>query len=185
VNLQIADDLPGIGSTQVQINPDGSFLLQDVVPGARYRVTMGNIQNSGAYLFAGRYGEENPLSAPFVIPGENGPLLQHQNGFSPGRVETVVLDRDRAQPGILTVLVPHDRGRFDLYRTTNSNTEGRVAFSNVTPGDYKVFAWEEVKTGAWQDPLYMEKFEDKGRLVHVDKAGSSNETVQVIRAEGY
>jgi hypothetical protein len=94
------------------------------------------------------------------------------------------MDRDKPQQGVFTVLIPHDRGRFDLYKTTNSGADGKVSFSNVPPGDYKIFAWEEVKQRAWQDPLYMEKFEDMGRLIHVEKAGSSSENVQVIKAEG-
>jgi hypothetical protein len=93
-----------------------------------------------------------------------------------------VVDRDKPQRGILTVLVPKDRGRIDLYRTANSGADGKVSFSNVAPGDYKVFAWEEVKEGAWQDVLYMEKFEDKGRLVHIEKAGALTETIDVIKS---
>jgi hypothetical protein len=92
------------------------------------------------------------------------------------------MDRDKPQQGIITVLVPQDRGRLDLYKTANSGAEGKVSFANVPPGDYKIFAWEEVKQGAWQDALYMEKFEEKGRLVHVEKAGASNENIAVIKS---
>jgi hypothetical protein len=74
-------------------------------------------------------------------------------------------------------------GRIDLYRTSNSGAEGKISFANVPPGDYKLFAWEEIKQGAWQDVAYMEKFEDKGRLVHIEKAGASNETIQVIKSD--
>jgi hypothetical protein len=31
----------------------------------------------------------------------------------------------------------------------------------------------------------MEAFEDKGRPIHVDKAGALTETIQVIKSEGY
>jgi uncharacterized surface anchored protein len=81
------------------------------------------------------------------------------------------------------VLVPSERGRVDLYRNTNSDKDGKVAFANVPPGDYKVFAWEEVQTGAWHDPVFMEKHEDRGRLVHIEKAGAMTENVQIVRSE--
>jgi hypothetical protein len=181
IQLQSADNLD-IRNAQVRVSSTGSFILQDVVPGARYRVSL-NVP-SGGYVIAARYGEENPLNSPITVEDEATPL-QLQLGFTPGRIDAVVMEGDKPLQGVLTVLVPHDRGRFDLYRTTNSAAEGKVSFSNVPPGDYKVFAWEEVKEGAWQDPLFMEKFEDKGRTIHFDNLGSSSENVQLIKAEGY
>jgi hypothetical protein len=86
-------------------------------------------------------------------------------------------------PGVITVLVPSARGRVDLYQTANSNKDGKVTFSNVPPGDYKLFAWEEIQSGAWYDPVLMEKFEDKGRLIHLEKAGAVTENVQMVRSE--
>jgi hypothetical protein len=182
VQLQSADELPGVGNVQAQVSQDGSFVLRDVAPGARYRVRMTNIP-SGGYLLAARVGGENPLSQPVAMQG--GVPLQLQIGFAAGRIEASVMELDKPVSGIVTVLVPNDRGRIDLYRTANSAKDGKVAFANIPPGDYKLFAWEEVKTGAWQDPIYMEAFEDKGRPIHVDKAGALTETIQVIKSEGY
>jgi hypothetical protein len=57
-----------------------------------------------------------------------------------------------------------------------------VAFSNVPPGDYKLFAWETVKQGAYQDATFMERFEDRGHAVRVEKGGlASDSHLQVIR----
>jgi hypothetical protein len=132
----------------------------------------------------GRYGNENALSSPITIDSEET-MLQIQIGFTPGKIDATVMDQGKPLTGVRTVLVPNDRGRFDLYRPANSGADGKVTFDNVPPGDYKIFAWEEVKERAWQDPVYMEKFEDKGRLVPVGKAGSVSESIQVIKAEGY
>jgi hypothetical protein len=181
VQLQAVDDLPGAGNAQGQVNADGSFRIENVVPGALYRINVPNIQGNG-YLLAGRYGGVNALSAPFAIADEGTPL-QLQIGFAPGRIDTVVKDADKVVPGAVTVLVPSERGRVDLYRNTNSDKDGKVAFANVPPGDYKVFAWEEVQTGAWHDPVFMEKHEDRGRLVHIEKAGAMTENVQIVRSE--
>jgi hypothetical protein len=183
IQLELVDELPNVNQGQAvraTINPvDLTFVADNIIPGARYRVRMQNV--NGMYLQAGLYGGENALTAPIVIENE-GTSLQLQLGFAPGKIEGTVVDRDKPQRGILTVLVPKDRGRIDLYRTANSGADGKVSFSNVAPGDYKVFAWEEVKEGAWQDVLYMEKFEDKGRLVHIEKAGALTETIDVIKS---
>src|SRR6185295_11066206 len=96
------------------VNPDGSFVLENVAPGVRYRIRMPNIP-SGGYLLNGALGKTNALNEPVVF--EDGVTLQLQIGFAPGRVEAIVLDRDLPQSGLMTVLVPNDRGRLDLYRT--------------------------------------------------------------------
>ncbi|HEX5000609.1 MAG TPA: hypothetical protein VFY29_20465, partial [Terriglobia bacterium] len=180
IQLDTVDDLPS-GNARAQVNADGSFRIENVIPGAQYRVNMSSIQGGG-YLQAGRYGGVNALNAPFAIADEGTPL-QLQIGFTPGRIEAVVKEGDTIVPGALTALIPNDRGRIDLYRTVNSDKDGKVAFSDVPPGDYKLFAWEEIQSGAWQDPVVMERFEDRGRVVHVEKAGSSSENIQIVRSE--
>jgi hypothetical protein len=180
VQIQLVDDLPFGGNISAQVGADGAFQLENVVPGAQYRVTLNSV--SGSYLLAGRYGGANALSAPFVATDSVG-SLQLQIGFGPGRLETVIKNGDKPVPGALAVLIPSDRGRYDLYRTANSDKDGKIAFANVTPGDYKVFAWEEIQQGAWQDPYVMEKYEDRGRPVHIDKAGALKEEVQIVRSE--
>jgi hypothetical protein len=76
------------------------------------------------------------------------------------------------------VLVPNvARKRFDLYRSVVTGADGRFRFQNLTPGDYKLFAWDDVETGAWQDPDFIRAFESKGVLVRL--AEKSNEDVQL------
>lgn len=76
------------------------------------------------------------------------------------------------------VLVPNvARKRFDLYRSVVTGADGRFRFQNLPPGDYKLFAWDDVETGAWQDPEFIRAFESKG--VPVRLAGKSNEDVQL------
>src|SRR5262252_6096534 len=35
-----------------------------------------------------------------------------------------------------------------LVLPVNYGSDGRFAFNNVTPGNYKLFAWEEIQTGS-------------------------------------
>ena len=52
------------------------------------------------------------------------------------------------------VLVPSEprRERSDLYKIGTSNESGTVHFSSVAPGDYKVFAWDNVPVDAGSMP---------------------------------
>jgi hypothetical protein len=183
VRLNPVDDLSNRpAAPQARVNPDGSFLVPDVVVGTQYRLSVDNIGNGG-YLMAGLYGGANALNGALDVQSE-GIAIQLQLGFSPGRVEAVVLDRDQPVPGALAVLVPRERGRIDLYRTANAGADGRVSFANVPPGDYKLFAWEDVLQGAWQDTRYMERFEDKGSPIRIEKAGTVTATLQIIKQAG-
>ena len=107
-----------------------------------------------------------------------------QVGFSPGRVDGVVNDnRDQPYPGVNCVLVPAARNRIDLYKTASTDQYGRFTFSNVVPGDYKVFAWEDIPQGAYMDAAYVARFEDRGIAAHVEKGAGVSVQVRVIPSE--
>jgi 5-hydroxyisourate hydrolase-like protein (transthyretin family) len=76
------------------------------------------------------------------------------------------------------VLVPTNaRRRASLYKSVVTGTNGRFRFQEVPPGDYKVFAWDDVETGAWQNAEFIRQYESKGSPVRI--AGTGKEDVQV------
>ena len=82
-------------------------------------------------------------------------------GSNPGILEGRVVD-DRQQPVSRTaVVLIHDNGlRYRVNeKSTFSDASGRYEFQNVPPGNYKLFAWQRVEPGAWQDPDFMRPFE--------------------------
>jgi len=80
-------------------------------------------------------------------------------------------------------LVPEGarRNRFDLYRTTSTDAAGRFHSEGVPPGDYRVFAWDDIETGAWMDPDYLRRFEDRGRPLRISEGGTANLELRVIQ----
>jgi hypothetical protein len=163
------------------VSESGAFVLRDVA-GARYRVSVSGA-SGGAYVIDAKYGGFSVLAEPAQMDTEGIPL-QILIGFSPGKVETVVENGGRPFAGATVVLIPATRSRTDLYRTARSGSDGKTAFSNVPPGDYKIFAWETVKQNAYQNASFMDRYEDRGHLVHVDKGGTATDThLQVIRSE--
>jgi protocatechuate 3,4-dioxygenase beta subunit len=166
------------------VSSDGSFVFRDVIPDARYRVMFNGIdqRNIVGYFEGGRYGSINPLAVPVTVRQDQA-KLQLQMSFSLGRVEVMVMDRQKPGAGVLTVLAPAIRSSLALYHAALSDANGRVAFSNVKPGDYKVFAWEDVRPGNGYSPGLMAQFEDQGRPVHVERSGRVTETVEVMRVD--
>ena len=74
------------------------------------------------------------------------------------------------------------RLRTELYKSTPTDQYGRFNFATVPPGGYKVFAWEEIPNGAYMDPEYIRRFEERGRVVKVDSAATVDSQVSVITA---
>jgi hypothetical protein len=85
-----------------------------------------------------------------------------------GRLEGRVLNRDKQpEKNVPVVLVPANRSRKDLFQKTSSDANGRFKFDGILPDQYKVFAWEDVVAGAWQDPDFLRAFEPRGVTVNI------------------
>jgi hypothetical protein len=84
-----------------------------------------------------------------------------------------------AAPGATVVLIPELklRARNDLFKTATTDQTGHFEFTSVTPGEYKVFAWDDVEPGIWNDPEFLKEHEKKGEPVTVGSKG--HETVKV------
>jgi hypothetical protein len=54
---------------------------------------------------------------------------------------------------------------------------GRFTIKSVDPGEYKVFAWEDVETGAYMDPEFVKPVEGQGESVTIRE--SSRESLQL------
>src|SRR6185369_10973502 len=104
-------------------------------------------------------------------------------GADGGRIDGTATDasgaRGHAFPGAQVVLVPNAerRGHPDQYRAVSSDEEGKFEIRGIPPGDYQLFAWENVEERAWLNSEFMMKFFDTGLPVSVP-AKSSN-TVQL------
>jgi hypothetical protein len=61
-----------------------------------------------------------------------------------------------------------------------SDTSGRFEFRNVPPGNYKLFAWESIDRGAWQDPEFMRAFETRGVPVRIEEGVRASVNVRMI-----
>ena len=165
-----------------EVAADGTFTLRDV--GAmEYRIRVMGLPQ-GAYIQAGRIDTTDALNAPFSVDNQ-GSQLQLQLGFAPGRVSGTVSD-DRGAPasGVQAVLVPDEarRGRNDAYFAATTDRNGQYAFSNVPPGRYKLFAWEDVPAGAYQYPDFIRRYEDRGQTITVNANGAITADGRLIPA---
>jgi len=57
----------------------------------------------------------------------------------------------------VVVLVPDAprRERLMLFKTTTADTMGHFSITGIAPGEYKLFAWEQIEESAYQDPEFL------------------------------
>ena len=77
----------------------------------------------------------------------------------------VARHRDEQPATAATVaLVPDEprRAQTRLYKGITTDQYGRFTIKGIAPGGYKLFAWEVVEEGAYQDPDFLKPFEVLG-----------------------
>ena len=67
--------------------------------------------------------------------------------------------------------------RKDMNKLVTTDVNGNFTLHGLPPGEYKIFAWEEVETNAWMDRDYRQPFETQSASAKVD--ASTTPTVQL------
>ena len=97
-----------------------------------------------------------------------------------GQITGAVYDSDNALfLGAQVTLVPEgvNRSRVDHYRTAVSTKDGTFILRGIIPGEYRLFAWEDIEPFAYFDPGVVKQYEAAGKAVRIQE--SSNESVEV------
>ena len=58
-----------------------------------------------------------------------------------------------------------------FYRSATTDAAGGFTFKSLTPGEYRVYSWEEAEYGAWMDPDFMKPLESRGEAVSIQEGG--------------
>jgi protocatechuate 3,4-dioxygenase beta subunit len=164
---------------------DGSFKLQGVTPGD-YLPFLTFKAPGDIYLKAIRLGSLDvrdgvhldgpPAQQLELVAGANGAIVEG----------TVVNDKQQPVAGVSVVLVPdvYLRKRPTLYKFTTTDAAGAFRIQAIAPGDYKLFAWEEVEQGAWQDPDFLRIHETRGKAVTLREGTAERLQISPIPSTG-
>ena len=176
INLQPPHRAPHLGNLSTEVNADGSFLLKDLAPMV-YEVATNRV--AGVYLKSLRMGDKQ-LADLRVDLASKLPPLTIVLGADVGEVEGSVKNA-KGEPVVrarVTVIAYGDHsGRIDLSRIGFTDDKGEFKIKDVAPGEYKVFAWEDVPVGAPQDPEFRKPFEKQAVTIRMQPSG--HEKVQV------
>jgi 5-hydroxyisourate hydrolase-like protein (transthyretin family) len=74
------------------------------------------------------------------------------------------------------VLIPEPKFRDQMERFQDVATDqyGRFLLKDIPPGQYQVFAWDDVEEGSWFDPDFLKKYEKAGEAVTVKAKQTEN-----------
>jgi hypothetical protein len=149
----------------------------------------------GAAILAscGLFGQTAPPPPAFEVAPVKPAVLWERPGISGGQevvlradvhlveVSIVATDAKGARAEGLTaadfrvltlVPVPPRPGIRRLYPTVKADETAAFRFPSVTPGSYKVYAWEDIESSAHWDVDFIRPFESRGEPIQVDEGGS-------------
>jgi hypothetical protein len=176
--------MPFGGGASASPKEDGNFRLANVSPD-KYRVRLYGLPED-FYLKGIRMGDEDVLENGLDLSSAAAGSIQILLSPQGGQIEGVVHGSNQ-QPvaGATVVLVPESRKRSQdhLYAQGTTDQYGRFRLRGIAPGDYKLFAWEDVEPGEWQDPDFLKRFESRGESFSINENGHENAQLKLIASQ--
>jgi hypothetical protein len=137
------------------------------------------------YVSDVRLGPISVFDTGFEVGREPLAPLQVSLRSGAGTVEGVVRDRsNRPVPNATVVVVPPDARRENraLYKTATSDASGKFTVVGVSPGGYKLFAFEGLAGGEFYNSRFLSKYEVRGTPINVAQGGTTTESLTVIES---
>jgi hypothetical protein len=174
----------GYFGEQANVQADGSFTYKNI-PEGTYRIySWGGAED--CFLKSARYGSTDALSGGFALRRASDATLEVTLSSRGARVDGVVKNSDELPaPGVWVALVPDQARRVQerLDKSATTDQYGRFVLRGIAPGEYKLFSWDEVERGAWQDPDFLQPFEDKGQKVRLELGGREVVELKLIETK--
>jgi hypothetical protein len=174
--------------------PDNQQFSIDSILEGDYRAQVSDLPQ-GTYVKSIRMNGAEVLNGSFYVDPRGRHSLEIVLGANAGSVAGTVVS---AGDSINTVPAPSGsqlfarasvalvpagsaaRERPDLFRDAQTDESGRFQIDGVAPGDYLLFAWEDIDEALWRDPEFIRRNERLGRLVRVTEGGRETAELSVL-----
>jgi hypothetical protein len=173
-----------MGRAGARLEEDRSFMLEGVTADKFWVNVRGLPENF--YVKSIRMSDTEALDSGLDLT--HGVSGQLEILISPkgGQIEGTVTNAQQQAAGAATVvLVPDEQHReqSSLFKTGRTDQYGHFALRGLAPGDYKLFAWEQVEMGAYQDPEFIKPFENKGENITIREGSRETRQLRLIPAD--
>jgi carboxypeptidase family protein len=173
-----------LGWLSGRVHNDGSFTVDHVAP-SQYQLSVQGAPED-CYVKSARLRDKDIMESGIDTSRGAAGTLEVVLTVG-GQVEGVVLNAEE-QPatGAAVVLVPDSarRSQSRLYKETTTDQYGRYNIKGIAPGEYKLFAWDDLENGAYEDPEFLKSFEALGENVAIRDGCHESKQLKVIVSEG-
>jgi len=162
---------------------DGTFVVHNVMPDV-FEVNI--YTPPGTYVKSIRLGDQDAADARIDLTQQSGGLLKLVLGTNGGELDGAVQDQngDPAVDAVITV-APREElaSRHDLFKQATSDHKGNFHVQDLAPGDYKVFAWQNVDPNLPLAAEFRKPFESKAAPVSIPANGHGSVQLKIISAD--
>jgi Carboxypeptidase regulatory-like domain len=167
--------IPAIAQIYGSFKNNRQFTLDDVVEGD-YRVQIEYLPK-GTYVKSIRFGSTDALNGTISIDRRSSDRMEVVVSSNGGKINGTVLNKNREPLSNTPVaLVPEAsrRERADLYRSAMTDESGSFHLEAIAPGEYSLFAWEDIEDNLWRDPEFIRRNEALGKRISIREATAEN-----------
>jgi large repetitive protein len=160
------------------VGDDGRFTLKNLAAG-RYIAHVQIAENLyvRSVRFRGLDATENGFEFGSGIPA---PLLISLSANGAVVAGTVRGADGNPMPGAVVAMVPSLR-RYSRYKETTTDQNGAFTIAGVAPGEYKIYSWDQIETGAYQNAEWLRRYELKGRAIVAKQDGHETVSLKAIQ----
>lgn len=161
------------------VKEDRSFSLSNVQPDS-YQIRVMGLPDGG-YVKSVRFGDNDVTDAPLdltsgVPAGELSVTIAMSAAQLTGSVQNE--KNDPVTNGFVVLIPEGKRREIDTsHSTTNTDQYGNYSLKGVAPGEYRLFAFDNIDAGSYQDPEWLKPFESKGERLSIKE--NDQKTVQL------
>jgi hypothetical protein len=177
LSIHLQSDYRDLFNPSADVHSDGSFAFEGAAP-LVYSLSIDRM--AGLYLKSVRMGDR-PLAQTRIDAAENLEPLTIGLGADTGELEGAV-ENSKGDPIVRARVDAKAADRPDWNRSAFSDEKGQFKVPDLPPGQYKLFAWENVPDGAPQDPEFRKPFDKEALSVSVQPKGRANVKITAISA---
>jgi hypothetical protein len=169
------------GAWVANVGDDGSFTLSNVLA-AHYTVYANGMPET-FYIRSVRLGDADALDTTIDLTRGGTGALEIVLSPNGGQVDGSVTDsQQRPARQASVVLAPEGerREQTSLFKASVTDTQGHFTIKGIAPGDYKLFAWDQMDDGDYRDPDFLKPYENQGEAVTVRESGHENVQLKLI-----
>jgi hypothetical protein len=134
---------------------------------------------ANAYIKQARLGETDMLERNASISSGTTESLEIVVSRNGGQISGTLVDKNSKPLANNQVWLIPDRHRDwrELIKGRTTDQAGKFTIQGIPPGDYKIFAWEDIEPFAFTDLEVLRQYEAQAKPVTI--AEQSKETVEV------